>query len=70
MFFLWVETDSKNDADVALVDRINKEIDENGFNVAINQIELEHATAKIDEMICDNLNVIVNVSRYPNVLCV
>ena len=70
MFFLWAETDGENDADVALVDRINKEIDENGFNVAINQIELERATMKIDEMIGDNLNVIVNVSRYHNVLCV
>ena len=70
MFYLWAETDSKNDADVALVDRINKEIDENGFNVAINQIELEHATARIDEMIGDNLNVMINVSRYHNVLCV
>ena len=70
MFFLWAETDSENEVDVALVDYINKEIDENGFNVAINQIELEHATARIDEMIGDNLNVIVNVSRYPNVLCV
>ena len=70
MFFLWAETDSENEVDVALVDCINKEIDENGFNVAINQIELEHATARIDEMIGDNLNVIVNVSRYHNVLCV
>ena len=70
MFHLWAETDSENEVDVALVDVINKEIDENGFNVAINQIELEHATARIDEMIGDNLNVIVNVSRYPNVLCV
>ena len=70
MFFLWAETDSENEVDVALVDVINKEIDENGFNVAINQIELERATMKIDEMIGDNLNVIVNVSRYHNVLCV
>ena len=30
-FFLWAETDGENDADVALVDRINKEIDENGL---------------------------------------
>ena len=70
MFFLWAETDSENEVDVALVDVINKEIDENGFNVVINQIELERATMKIDEMIGDNLNVIVNVSRYHNVLCV
>ena len=70
MFYLWAETDSENDVDVALVDCINKEADESGFNVAINQIELEHATARIDEMIGDNLNVIVNVSRYHNVLCV
>lgn len=70
MFYLWAETDSENEVDVALVDVINKEIDENGFNVAINQIELEHATVRIDEMIGDNLNVIVNVSRYRNVLCV
>ena len=70
MFYLWVETDSKNDADVALVDRINKEIDENGFNVAVNQIELEHATMKIDEMIGNNNNIEVNVSHYPNALCV
>ena len=68
MFYLWVETDSE--VDVALVDVINKEIDENGFNVAINQIELEHAMARIDEMIGDNLNVMINVSRYHNVLCV
>ena len=68
MFYLWVETE--NEVDVALVDVINKEIDENGFNVDINQIELEHATVRIDEMIGDNLNVIVNVSRYHNVLCV
>ena len=70
MFYLWAETDSKNEEDVALVDYINKEIDENGFNVAINQIELEQATAKIDEMIGNNNNVVVNVSHYPNVLCV
>ena len=70
MFYLWAETDSENEVDVALVDVINKEIDENGFNVAVNQIELEHATMKIDEMIGDSLNVIVNVSRYHNVLCV
>ena len=70
MFYLWAETDSENEVDVALVDVINKEIDENGFNVAINQIELEHAAARIDEMIGDNLDVIVNVSRYRNVLCV
>ena len=70
MFFLWAETDSENEVDVALVDYINKEIDENGFNVVINQIELEHATARIDEMIGDNLNVMINVSRYHNVLCV
>ena len=70
MFYLWAETDSENEVDVALVDVINKEIDENGFNVVINQIELERATMKIDEMIGDNLNVIVNVSRYHNVLCV
>ena len=70
MFHLWAETDSENEVDVALVDYINKEIDENGFNVVINQIELEHATARIDEMIGDNLNVMINVSRYHNVLCV
>ena len=70
MFYLWAETDSENEVDVALVDVINKEIDENGFNVAINQIELEHAMARIDEMIGDNLNVMINVSRYHNVLCV
>ena len=70
MFFLWVETDSENEVDVALVDVINKEADKSGFNVAINQIELEHATARIDKMIGDNLNVMINVSRYHNVLCV
>ena len=70
MFFLWAETDSENEVDVALVDVINKEIDENGFNVAINKIELEHATARIDEMIGDNNNIEVNVSHYPNTLCV
>lgn len=70
MFYLWAGTDSENEVDIALVDYINKEIDENGFNVAVNQMELEIAALKIHEMIGDNDNVIINVSRYPNVLCV
>lgn len=70
MFYMWTETDSKNEEDVALVDFINKEIDENGYNIAINQFELEQATLKISEMIGDNGNVKIAVSQYPNILCV
>lgn len=70
MFYLYAETDSENEVDIALVDYINKEADEHGFNVAINQAELEYSALTISKMIGDNNNIIINVSRYPNVLCV
>ena len=70
MFYLYAETDSENEVDVVLVDSINKEIDENGINVATNQIELEHSALTISKMIGDNDNVKIVVSQYPNILCV
>ena len=70
MFYLYAETDSETEVDVALVEHINKEIDENGINVATNQIELEQAALTISKMIGENKNVKIVVSQYPNILCV
>lgn len=70
MFYLYAETDSETEVDVALVEHINKEIDENGINVATNQIELEQAALTISKMIGENKNVKIAVSQYPNILCV
>ena len=70
MFYLYAETDSENEVDVALVEHINKEIDENGINVATNQIELEYSALTISKMIGENKNVKIAVSHYPNILCV
>lgn len=70
MFYLYAETDSETEVDVALVEHINKEIDENGINVATNQIELEYSALTISKMIGENKNVKIAVSQYPNILCV
>lgn len=70
MFYLYAETDSENEVDVVLVEHINKEIDENGINVATNQIELEYSALAISKMIGENKNVKIAVSHYPNILCV